>query len=91
MNLSIGEVQVATTDFRGSTPEELAQCAIDRIIQVGGKSHPTILAQAQVFKDSIYILLLNSFREAQQSERTTICAKLTHQGLDELASLIRDI
>lgn len=92
MSLAAGEtgtVRVFTTMNRGFTPEEIAQRAIDRIISVGDQSHPLLLEQARAFKAQIHAVLIQYLREAQESERQTICGKLNEQGLGELADLIR--
>lgn len=88
---SIGNVIVHTTDYRGATPEELAERALDRIIFVGGNSHPVIVQQAIAFRDQIRSILEFYMREAQTAERTTICGKLTQQGRDDLSELIKNI
>jgi hypothetical protein len=87
----IGSVTVHTTDYRGATPEELADRAVDRIIYVGGNSHPVIVQQAVAYKDSIRQLLVHYFREAQEAERNTICGKLMLQGHTDLSELIKKL
>lgn len=87
----IGSVIVHTADYRGATPEELADRAVDRIIFIGGNSHPVIVQQAVVYRDKIRELLTFYFREAQEAERTTICGKLTLQGLDDLSDIVKNI
>lgn len=88
---NIGEVKVFTTNHRGFTPEEIADRAIDKIIYVGDKSHPLIAEQARAFRENIRKMLVFYLTEAQQAERTTICAKLSLQGYEELANLIRSL
>ena len=88
---NVGNVLVHTTDYRGATPEELADRALDRIIFVGGNSHPVIVQQAIAFREQIRSVLEFYMREAQQAERTTICGKLTQQGRADLSSLIQNI
>ena len=51
--LQLGDITLATVSNRGFTPEELAERALDRIIHVGGNSHPLIQEQAEAFKDQI--------------------------------------
>lgn len=87
----IGSVIVHTADYRGATPEELADRAVERIIFVGGNSHPVIVQQAVVYRDKIRSLLIHYFREAQEAERATICGKLTLQGLDDLSEIVKNI
>jgi len=86
---SVGSVQVFTTDHRGFTPEEIAERALDRIIYVGDKSHPAIIEQAKVFREQIRGVLIHYLKEAQDSERLTICGQLIRQGHEDLAEIIR--
>jgi hypothetical protein len=88
---NLGEVKVYTANHRGFTPEEIAERAIDKVIYVGDKSHPLIAEQARAFREQIKKVLIFYLAEAQQSERTTICAKLSLQGYEELAQLIRSL
>lgn len=87
----LGGIQVHTTNYRGHTPEELAEFAIDKIIYVGKESHPLIQQQAEAYKAQIKQILIQYLRQAQQSERTTICGTLVKQGHEDLANLIRSI
>jgi hypothetical protein len=87
----VGNVIVHTTVNRGFTPEEIAERAIAKIISIGDKSHPLLQAQAHAFKDNVHRVLIHYLREAQQSERITICAQLDQQGLPEIATLIRNM
>lgn len=88
---NIGSVIVHTTDHRGATPEELAERALDRIIYVGGTSHPVIVQQAIAFRDQIRSVLEFYMREAQTAERATICGRLIQQGREDLSELIKNI
>ena len=49
--VELGNVKVTTISKRGFTPEELAEQALDKIIYVGGNSHPLIVEQAEAFKN----------------------------------------
>lgn len=97
MNLSVdvgvllGGVVVQTTNNRGFTPEEIAERALDKIIYVGKDSHPAIVEQANAFKDAIRSVLVFYLREAQKSERTTICANLEKHGHADLSRIIRSM
>lgn len=89
--MQIGPVSVFTTQNRGSTPEEIADRALSKIIYIGEQSHPVIVEQAKAFKEHIRAVLIAYLHEAQQSERTTIKAKLSLQGHDELAKVIGEL
>lgn len=88
---NIGNVIVHTADYRGATPEELADRALNRIIYVGDTSHPVIIEQARIFKEQIRHVLEFYLREAQSAERVTICGKLALQGREDLSELIKNI
>jgi hypothetical protein len=87
----IGGVVVQTVSNRGWNPEELADRALDKIIQVGDTSHPAIRDQALAFRDHIRQVLVFYLQEAQKSERTTVCALLQQQGRGDLAEIIRGL
>lgn len=88
MGALLGGVKVHTTSGRGFSPEEIAQRALEKIISVGDQSHPAIREQAQAFKAHIERVLVFYLREAQQSERTNIVAKLMQQGREDMAQII---
>jgi len=81
-------VKVLTTEGRGFTPEEVADRAVDRIIYVGGQTHPVIRDQAEAFKENIRKVLVFYIKEAVQSEHVTIANKLRQAGHPELVKLI---
>lgn len=84
----VGVFKVETADHRGWTPEELAERALDRIIYVGGNSHPAIREQAEAFRSNIRAVLVHYLKEAVQSERTTLAAKFQEAGHPELVKLL---
>jgi TRAP-type uncharacterized transport system substrate-binding protein len=85
---NVGVFKVETADHRGWTPEELAERALDRIIYVGGNSHPAIREQAEAFRSNIRAVLVHYLKEAVQSERTTLAAKFQEAGHPELVKLL---
>lgn len=89
--MQIGPVSVMTTHNRGFTAEEIAERALQKIIYIGEQSHPVIVEQAKAFRGHIKDVLVSYLREAQQSERTTIKAKLSLQGHDDLAKIIGEL
>ena len=84
----IGGLSVATTEYRGFTPEELVERALNRIIKVGDSSHPAIRDQAIAFKDQIGKIMLFYMREAIEQDRATIAQKLREAGHSELVALL---
>ena len=87
----IGQVFVQTTNHRGFTAEEIADRAVNKIIHVGENVAPDIAKQARVFQEELRKVLEKYIAEAQESERQTIRAKLTHAGYEEIAHLIGDL
>lgn len=85
-----GGVVVMTTNNRGWTPEEIAERALDKIIYVGGNSHPAIRDQAEAFRENIRQVLVFYLNEAIKSDRTTIAARLREAGHPELIKLLAD-
>ena len=83
-----GQVTVLTTNNRGFMPEEIAERALDKIIYVGGNSHPAIRDQAEAFRENIRKILVFYMKEAIQSDRTTIAARLREAGHPELIKLL---
>lgn len=87
----IGQVKVFTTDKRGFTADEIADRAVEKIIQVGENVAPEVAKQARLYREEIRKVLVKYLTEAQQSERQTIRANLVHEGYEEIAHLIGDI
>jgi len=83
-----GSVVVMTTNNRGFTPEEVAERALDKIIYVGGNSHPVIRDQAEAFRENIRQVLVFYMKEAINSDRTTIAARLREAGHPELIKIL---
>jgi hypothetical protein len=83
-----GSVAVLTTNNRGFTPEEVAERALDKIIYVGGNSHPVIRDQAEAFRENIRQILIFYMNEAIKSDRTTVAARLRDAGHSELIKLL---
>ena len=81
-------VKVMTTSGRGFTPEEVAERALDKIIAVGGNSHPLIKEQAMAYRDQIRKVLVFYMREAIRSHHTTLAAKFRKAGHPEFIKLL---
>jgi hypothetical protein len=84
------KVDVATTNNRGFTPEELAEQAVNKIVYVGANSHPAIREQAEAFKESVRHVVLMYLQQAVQSNKTTIANRLTQAGHPELVKLLEN-
>jgi len=81
-------IQVATKDFGGFTPEELADRALDKIISVGDSSHPLVRDQAIAFREHIRVVLVHYMKEAVRFDRVTLAYRLREAGHPELIKLL---
>lgn len=88
LTCSLGTVSVVVTNGRGASVEEIAERALNKIISVGGQTHPVIRDQALAFKDNIRAVLEHYMAEAVKSDRTTIAARLREAGHPELVSIL---
>jgi hypothetical protein len=83
-------IQVFTKDHGGFTPEELANRALDKIIQVGDNSHPLVREQALAFREHIRAVLVFYMNEAVKFDRVTLANKLREAGHPELIKLLEE-
>ena len=86
--VDLGVVKIFTTDNRGFTAEEIAERAVDKFVYISHSASPEIAQQAREYKEQIRLTLIKYLREAQESERKTIRAKLAQNGHHDLAKLI---
>lgn len=87
----LGTVGVLTTNNRGHSPEELAKLATDKIISVGGNTHPAIRDQALAFQQAIHDTVLFYMRQMESSARATLCGELRANDLGEIADVIEKL
>ena len=90
-SVSVGNIEVLTTDNKGHSIEEVAQMAADRILYVADKAPPPIRDQAIAFKDTLKQTLIYYMRQAVEQDRATICAKLRQNGYSDLADNLRSL
>ena len=83
------KVEVATTNNRGSTPEEVANRCVNKIVSVSETAHPTIRAQTIEYRNEIEKLVAVYMRQAIQSDRTTVYNAIKDAGQPTLAEHIR--
>ena len=81
-------IKVFTKDHGGFSPNELADRALDRIIQVGDNSHPLVREQALAFREHIRAVLVFYMNEAVKFDRVTLAHKLREAGHPELIKLL---
>jgi hypothetical protein len=88
LSSAVGTVQVMTTSGRGFSAEELAERALNQIINVGDSAPPVIAEQARAFRENLREVLIYFMREAMRSRNVTLAAKFTEAGFPELVKLI---
>jgi len=75
IKLEIGDALVRTVDGRGLTPEELAECATDKIISIGDTAHPVIREQALAFRHHITEIITYYINEGIRHNQATLMEK----------------
>ena len=88
LSSALGTVQVMTTNNRGFSAEELADRALNQIINVGDNAPPVIADQARAFQENLREVLIYFIREGMRSRNVTLAAKFTESGFPELVKLI---
>ncbi len=85
-----GEVKVATTEYRGFSPEELAERATERIVTIAPTvEDPVVREQAEAFRSRIYHIILGMLQQAVVSDRTTLYNEFMKQGHNDMAEILR--
>jgi|TARA_R100001143_G_C3311819_1_gene110506 hypothetical protein len=90
-SVSVGDIDVFTTDNKGHSIEEVAQMAANRILYISEEAPSPIRDQAQAFKNTLQQTLVYYMRQAVEQDRATICAKLRKNGLSDLANNLRNL
>ena len=85
----VGKISVFTSVGRGHTPEQIAEMALNRIMQVNDSAPSVIKEQALAYKDRLKEILIYYMNSMAKSERTTIWALMIKQGHDDFAEIIR--
>ena len=86
-----GAVEVKPTSNRRFTPTELATRAVDKIIFISESADPVIKLQAEVFKERMYYIIVDSLKEAINSDKTTLYNLLKSQGHEDMAEILRTL
>jgi hypothetical protein len=84
----VGSVSVHTTSNRGSSPSELAEFCIQKILYISESASPEVRQQAEAYKDRIKSVILFYLEEAVKSDRVTIQNAIKSSGHPELAEYI---
>jgi len=90
-SVSVGNIDVLTTDNKGHSIEDVAQMAANRILYIADEAPAPIRDQAQAFKDTLKQTLVYYMRQAVEQDRATICAKLRQNGYSDLADNLRSL
>ena len=89
--VSLGEVGVSTTHYRGHPPEYWAKRCTQRICGISEGVAPHIRQQAEAYQLAIYNAILYYIKEAISSERCTMMNILIGQGHEDLAKILTEI
>ena len=85
----IGSVAVFTSVDRGHSPEQIADMALNRIMQVTETAPSVIKDQALAHRDKLREVLIYYMHSMAKSERTTIWVLMKKQGHNDIAEIIR--
>ena len=85
----IGNALVFTSDNGGHSPEDIAEMALNKIMQVSDSAPPVIREQAYAHRQRLKEVLVFYMNKMCQSERTTIWALMKKQGHEDMAEIIR--
>ncbi len=86
---NMGDVVVKTTEYRGLSPEELAERAVEQIVGISSSVDPIVRQQAEAFKSRIYHMVLGIIKQAVKSDRTTLVNEFIQQGHSDVADILR--
>jgi hypothetical protein len=85
----VNSVGVETTQYRGFTPEEIAERAVNKVVSISEAADPMVKAQAEAFKSRVYHVILAACKDAINSDRTTLYNLLVKQGHEDMAEILR--
>jgi hypothetical protein len=88
LETAIGTVQIMTSNGRGFSAEELAERALNQIINVGENAPPVIAEQARAYRENLREVLIYFMREAMRSRNVTLVNKFTQAGHPELIPIL---
>ena len=86
---NIGDIVVKTTQRRGLSPEELAERAVEQIVNVSDSVDPIVKQQAEAFRSRIYHVVLGIIKQGIRSDRTTLINEFIQQGHSDVADILR--
>ena len=86
--MGLGPVMVETTSGRGFTPEEWTERLLNKLIHIADTAPPAIKDQAIAFREAMRPAIVHYMKQAINSDRTTLTAKLKEAGHNDVADLI---
>jgi hypothetical protein len=86
--MGLGPVMVETTSGRGFTPEEWTERLLNKLIHIADTAPPAIRDQAVAFREAMRPAIVHYMKQAINSDRTTLSAKLREAGHNDVADLI---
>ena len=90
-HMSVGSIEVRTTNNRGFTPEEVAERCTDKLLHISEQAPPAIRDQAVAYKQQMTDVIASYMKQAIQSDRTTVYNAIKDAGHPKLADYIRNM
>ena len=87
----LGNILVSPPDFGGPKPEFWAEKATHKICSISDDAPHHVKAQAMAFRKEIYAVTLRAINSAIASDRVTISSKLSTQGHEDMAKIVKEI
>jgi predicted RNA-binding protein with PUA domain len=88
---TVGAPVVITADYRGLTPEEIVDLAMDKILSISVTAPREIREQALTYRVLIRDVVLDHMKQAVLHDRVTIANALTKAGAPDLAAIVQEI
>ena len=90
-HMSVGSVEVRTTNNRGFTPEEVAERCTDKLLHVSEQAPSVIRDQAVANKQQMTVVIASYMKKASQSDRTTVYKAIKDAVRPKLSEYIRNM
>ena len=87
----LGQIQVATSENGGHSPEFWAEQLTNKIVSYSENQEPHIAQQARAYKDAVYQVCLIYIKNALKSYKGTVIQELIKSGETDLANIIRKL
>jgi len=89
--ITLGSVNVMTSEHGGLTSEQITELAMDKIIRVSETAPDEIKLQAEAFRTNVRNVVHHYIELARGEERATIARRMDKIGNSEMADLVRRI